>query len=79
MHGTAWELERVRGNAVMSMLTLSIISVVASLGVFGKDRVVFWRESAAGEPRKKQSPALLIHVTVVYLDSIPTWTLTGNL
>ena len=48
MHGTAWELEKVRGNAVMAMLTLAIISTVASLQVFGKDRLIFWRESASG-------------------------------
>ena len=49
MHGTSWELEKVRGNAVMAMLTLAIISVVASLQVFGKDRLVFWRESESGD------------------------------
>ena len=48
VHGTAWELEKVRGNAVMAMLTLAIISTVASLQVFGKDRLIFWRESASG-------------------------------
>lgn len=48
VHGTSWELEKVRGNAVMAMLTLAIISVVASLQVFGKDRLVFWRESESG-------------------------------
>ena len=49
VHGTSWELEKVRGNAVMAMLTLAIISVVAALQVFGKDRLVFWRESESGE------------------------------
>ena len=49
VHGTAWELERVRGNVTLAMLTLAIISVVASLGVFGKDRLVFWRESSSGQ------------------------------
>ena len=48
MHGTSWELEEVRGNAVKTMLTLAAISTVASLQVFGKDRLIFWRESAAG-------------------------------
>ncbi|KAL3159876.1 hypothetical protein ABBQ38_010274 [Trebouxia sp. C0009 RCD-2024] len=48
VHGTSWELEKVRGNAVMAMLTLAIISVVAALQVFGKDRLVFWRESESG-------------------------------
>ena len=49
VHGTSWELEKVRGNAVMAMLTLAIISVVPALQVFGKDRLVFWRESESGE------------------------------
>ena len=35
-------------NAVLSMLTLGVLATVASLRVFGKSRVVFWRESAAG-------------------------------
>jgi hypothetical protein len=48
VHGTAWELEEVRGNAVKTMLTLAAISTVASLQVFGKDRLIFWRESASG-------------------------------
>lgn len=48
VHGTSWELEKVRGNAVMAMLTLAIISVVAALQVFGKDRLIFWRESESG-------------------------------
>jgi len=30
------------------MLTLGVLATVASLRVFGKSRVVFWRESAAG-------------------------------
>ena len=47
-HGTAWELEHVRGNTVMALLALTVITCVASLQVFGKDRLVFWRESAAG-------------------------------
>ena len=50
VHGTSWELEEVRGNAVKTMLTLAAISTVASLQVFGKDRLIFWRESAAGIP-----------------------------
>lgn len=50
VHGTSWELEEVRGNAVKTMLTLAAISTVASLQVFGKDRLIFWRESASGSP-----------------------------
>ncbi len=49
VHGTSWELEKVRGNGVMAMLTLAIISVVAALQVFGKDRLIFWRESESGQ------------------------------
>lgn len=49
VQGTAWELEKVRSNVTLSMLTLAVISVVASLGVFGKDRLVFWRESSSGD------------------------------
>ena len=33
VHGTAWELEEVRGNSVKTMLTLAAISTVASLQV----------------------------------------------
>ncbi|KAK9803611.1 hypothetical protein WJX72_004863 [[Myrmecia] bisecta] len=47
-HGTAWTLERVRGNSVMAMMTLGVIAAASSLQVFGKDRLVFWRESASG-------------------------------
>ena len=57
VHGTSWELEKVRGNGVMAMLTLAIISVVAALQVFGKDRLVFWRESESG-----MSPAISMTV-----------------
>ena len=56
VHGTAWELERVRGNVTLAMLTLAIISVVASLGVFGKDRLVFWRESSSGQRPPGSAP-----------------------
>ena len=48
VHGTAWELEQARGNTVMAMLTLAVIATVSSLQVFGKDRLIFWRESASG-------------------------------
>ena len=48
VHGTAWELEKVRGNVTLAMLTLAVISVIASLGVFGKDRLVFCREASSG-------------------------------
>ena len=62
VHGTSWELEEVRGNAVKTMLTLAAISTVASLQVFGKDRLIFWRESAAGAaprlPCRARTPSL---------------------
>ncbi len=57
VHGTSWELEKVRGNGVMAMLTLAIISVVAALQVFGKDRLIFWRESESGESCCSYLPA----------------------
>ena len=48
VHGTAWDLDAMRGNAVMAMLTLAVISTVSALQVFGKDRLIFWRERACG-------------------------------
>ena len=60
VHGTSWELEKVRGNGVMAMLTLAIISVVAALQVFGKDRLIFWRESESGESCCSCLPALAL-------------------
>ena len=60
VHGTSWELEKVRGNAVMAMLTLAIISVVAALQVFGKDRLIFWRESESGLCMPKQTPLFVL-------------------
>ena len=59
-HGTSWELEKVRGNGVMAMLTLAIISVAAALQVFGKDRLIFWRESESGESCCSYLPALAL-------------------
>ncbi len=61
VHGTSWELEEVRGNAVKTMLTLAAISTVASLQVFGKDRLIFWRESAAGAAGLSPTPHNLGH------------------
>lgn len=49
VHGTSWELEQARGNCVMAMLTLAVICTVSALQVFGKDRLIFWRESASGK------------------------------
>ncbi len=60
VHGTAWELEEVRGNSVKTMLTLAAISTVASLQVFGKDRLIFWRESASGGFRVQGSEPQLL-------------------
>jgi hypothetical protein len=45
----------LRQNAVLSMLTLGVLATVASLRVFGKSRVVFWRESAAGRAPHTQT------------------------
>ena len=56
VHGTSWELEQARGNCVMAMLTLAVICTVSSLQVFGKDRLIFWRESASGKLPRPPSP-----------------------
>lgn len=32
----------------MSMLTLAVVSTVSALSVFGKDRLMFWRERSGG-------------------------------
>lgn len=60
MHGTAWEMEKVRGNVTLAMLTLAIISVIASLGVFGKDRLVFCREASSGKLLEMLRPLLSV-------------------
>lgn len=67
MHGTAWELEEVRGNAVKTMLTLAAISTVASLQVFGKDRLIFWRESASGSLAATSWVAVLLKCSCLVL------------
>ena len=54
VHGTSWELEQARGNCVMAMLTLAVICTVSALQVFGKDRLIFWRESASGKAQQPQ-------------------------
>ena len=38
----------VRPNTALILLGLGIISTATSLSLFGRDRVVFWREKAAG-------------------------------
>ena len=50
VHGTSWELEEVRGNAVKTMLTLAAISTVASLQVRLHQAVIALRLSAAMPP-----------------------------
>ena len=71
VHGTSWELEEVRGNAVKTMLTLAAISTVASLQVFGKDRLIFWRESAAGARLLRSTAAENFIGSMLYL--LTTW------
>ena len=67
VHGTSWELEEVRGNAVKTMLTLAAISTVASLQVFGKDRLIFWRESATGARLLRSTAAENLIESVLHL------------
>ena len=51
MHGTAGKEWDLRGHVALIMLTLGIISAATALPVFGRDRVVFWREKSAGVGR----------------------------
>ena len=53
-------MEKVRGNVTLAMLTLAIISVIASLGVFGKDRLVFCREASSGKLADMLCPLLSV-------------------
>lgn len=48
VHGTGGEIIDVQGQTALIMLGLGLISVATSLGVFGRDRVVYWRERASG-------------------------------
>ena len=48
MHGTGSAPNDVRGQTALVMLTLGIISATTSLTVFGRDKIVFWREQASG-------------------------------
>ena len=46
--GGVWSLSGYATISVMAVLSLGVLSAVSSLKMFGHDRVVFWRESAAG-------------------------------
>ena len=48
MHGTGSTATDVRGQACLVLLTLGILSASTSLSVFGRDKLIFWRESASG-------------------------------
>lgn len=48
MHGTGSTPNDVRGHAALIMLTLGVLSATTSLSVFGKDRLIFWRERSSG-------------------------------
>jgi ABC-type multidrug transport system ATPase subunit len=48
MHGTGSVATDVRGQCTLTLLTLGILSASTSLSVFGKDKLVFWRENASG-------------------------------
>lgn len=48
MHGTGSTATDVRGQACLVLLTLGVLSATTSLSVFGRDKLVFWRESDSG-------------------------------
>eukprot|EP00887_Chlorella_sp_A99_P006238 scaffold3.g6238.t1 len=48
MHGTARDTWQVRGHTALIFMVLGIVAAAVSLGVFARDRVVFWREKASG-------------------------------
>ncbi|KAL4536815.1 hypothetical protein Ndes2526A_g06320 [Nannochloris sp. 'desiccata'] len=48
MHGTGSVATDVRGQCTLVLLTLGILSASTSLTVFGKDKLIFWRENASG-------------------------------
>ena len=48
IHGTDSGPNDVRGNAALVLLTVGILSCTTSLSLFGKDKLVFWRERDSG-------------------------------
>jgi len=48
MHGTGSVATDVRGQCTLVLLTLGILSASTSLSVFGKDKLIFWREKSSG-------------------------------
>lgn len=48
IHGTGTGPNDVRGNSALVLLTMGILACTTSLGVFGKDKLVFWREKDNG-------------------------------
>jgi hypothetical protein len=48
VHGTGGAAGDVRGQAALVMLTMGVTAAATALPVFGRDRVVFWRERASG-------------------------------
>eukprot|EP00239_Pterosperma_sp_CCMP1384_P008232 CAMPEP_0197845972 /NCGR_PEP_ID=MMETSP1438-20131217/2811_1 /TAXON_ID=1461541 /ORGANISM="Pterosperma sp., Strain CCMP1384" /LENGTH=1014 /DNA_ID=CAMNT_0043457463 /DNA_START=226 /DNA_END=3270 /DNA_ORIENTATION=+ len=46
--GSNWGYEKIPGNSCMSTVCIGVLSTVASLKLFGEERVLFWREKAAG-------------------------------
>ena len=48
IHGTGTGPNDVRGNSALVLLTMGILSCTTSLNVFGKDKLVFWREKDSG-------------------------------
>ncbi|KAL6769007.1 hypothetical protein ACKKBF_B17105 [Auxenochlorella protothecoides x Auxenochlorella symbiontica] len=48
MHGTGWTNWDFKGHIALIMLTLGIIAASGALAVFGKERLVHWRERESG-------------------------------
>ena len=48
IHGTGTGPNDVRGNSALVLLTMGILSCTTSLSLFGKDKLVFWREKDSG-------------------------------
>ncbi len=48
IHGTGSGPNDVRGNSALVTLTVGILSCTTSLSLFGKDKIVFWREKDSG-------------------------------
>jgi hypothetical protein len=50
---------RFAADTMYAIVGLGLLSSVAGLKTFGRDRVVFFREAAAGDPARQSSPFAL--------------------